>query len=246
MPLLALALAFVMGLSLGLLGGGGSILTVPILVYVVGIGVKPAVAMSLAVVGSTSAAGAASHAWHGNVRLRPALMFAPLAMAGTFLGARLAAYLDETAQLVLFGSVMLLAAGLMFRRREARPEAGPPHWVLVSASGLVVGVLTGLIGVGGGFLIVPALVLLAGVPMHQAVGTSLLVIALNAAAGLVAYAGVVKIPWRTLLGFALAALAGALFGARLARRVSPDRLRRGFAILLMLVAIGVLYEGVPD
>src|SRR5215211_5313571 len=192
MALVGLLLAALMGLSLGLLGGGGSILAVPILKYVVGFEAKEAIASSLAVVGLTSLFGAIGHWRGGNVSVRVALVFGAVAMAGTYLGARLAVFVSGSAQLALFAAVMLLAAYFMFRENGPDPAEEEPDgrssgkrmpYALIVVEGLAVGVLTGLVGVGGGFLIVPALVVLGKVPMREAVGTSLLVIAMNTASG---------------------------------------------------------------
>ena len=203
MTLLGLAFAGVIGLALGLLGGGGSILTVPVLVYVLGVAAKPAIAMSLPVVGLTSLVGAAAHWRLGNVRLATAALFGVLAMGGAFAGAKLSVFLSGAAQLVLLAVVMLAAAVAMLRTRrgdgrERSKETSPAQWSLLAPVAVAVGVLTGLVGVGGGFLIVPALVLLARVPMRQAVGTSLLVIALNSAAGFGGYIGTIDIDWAFL------------------------------------------------
>ncbi len=249
MYLLGSALGLLMGLSLGLLGGGGSILTVPIFVYLLGYAVKPSIAMSLAVVGTTSAAGAVIHGRAGNVNLRAALVFGPLAMAGTFLGARLASRVSETFQLTLFAIVMLVAAGFMFRSSTDAPSGGPspgaPHWVTVAGIGGCVGLLTGLLGVGGGFLIVPALVLLADLPMKQAIGTSLLVITMNSLSGFAGYLGQVTIDWSGMGLFTLTAIAGVLLGTRLAGRVPQARLRQFFAVFLVVVGAFILLEKRP-
>jgi uncharacterized membrane protein YfcA len=247
---LGVALAVGVGLSLGLLGGGGSILTVPILVYVVGLDPKEAIASSLAVVGAASLIGVPSHWRAGNVNPRVAALFGVVAMGGTFLGTQLAAHVSGTTQLVLFALVMLLAATFMLRDR--RPTADPSGSSLsrltpgraarVAAAGIGVGVLTGLVGVGGGFLIVPALVLLLEVPMREAVGTSLLVIALNAATGFAGYLGQVAVNWGVTVGFAGAAAAGILVGSTASRFVSPGALRRGFALFLVGMGVFILYQ----
>lgn len=241
MPLLGLSLALVIGISLGLLGGGGSVLTVPIFHYILGYGVKSSIAMSLAVVGVTSAAGALGRLRSGDLNGRAVLTFAPVAMLGTFGGARLALLVPSVAQLVLFAVTMLAAAFFMWRGRPdsaARPER--PHVVLVALIGGAVGILTGLVGVGGGFLIVPALVLLLGVPVKEAVGTSLGVIALNSAAGFAGYLGKVDVDYRAMAGFTAIAIVGVFIGTRIARNVSPGGLRKGFAVLLVVVGAAIL------
>lgn len=225
-------------------------LTVPILVYVFGFPMKAAVPMSLGVVGVTSAIGALRHRRDGTVRLPAALAFAPGAVAGTLLGTRLAALVSGRTQLVLFALVMGAAALAMLRPPKvpapgARPGHGPPtlrEAIRALPAGLGVGVLTGLVGVGGGFLIVPALVLLLGLPIHQAVGTSLVVIAVNSAAGVAGYLGRVTLDWATMAGFTAIAIAGVLGGAALAPRVPAARLRRGFAVFLIAMAALILLQ----
>jgi uncharacterized membrane protein YfcA len=241
MPLLGLSLALLIGVSLGLLGGGGSVLTVPIFHYILGYGVKPSIAMSLAVVGVTSGAGALGRLRRGELNGRAVLTFAPVAMLGTFGGARLALLVPAVAQLVLFAVTMLAAALFMWRGRpdSAAPPARP-HVVLVALIGGAVGILTGLVGVGGGFLIVPALVLLLGAPVKEAVGTSLGVIALNSAAGFAGYLGKVEVDYATMAGFTALAIAGVGLGSALGRRVSPGSLRKGFAVLLVVVGAAIL------
>lgn len=242
---LALALAALIGLSLGLLGGGGSILTVPVLVYVLGVAAKPAIAMSLPIVGVTSLIGAALHWRLGNVRVGTALTFGLLAMVGAFAGAKLSVLLSGAAQLALLAVVMLAAAGSMLRggpRGTDAAAAAPPRLALLVPVALGVGVLTGLVGIGGGFLVVPALVLLAHVPMRQAVGTSLLVIAMNSASGFAGYLGTVDLDWGFLAGFTGAAVAGALAGTALAARVPQAALKRAFAVFLLAMGGFVLYK----
>ena len=252
MSILGLALAALIGLSLGLLGGGGSILTVPIFVYVLGFEAKEAIAMSLAVVGTTSLVGAAGHWRAGNVNARVALVFGLVAMAGTYLGARLAVYFSGAAQLTLFAAVMLLAAFFMFREKEPAPRPGATHadappasgmpLGLIVLEGIAVGVLTGLVGVGGGFLIVPALVLLGRVPMKQAVGTSLVVIAMKSAAGFAGYLGQVEIAWAFMALFTSVAIAGILMGTWLVRFVPQAALKRSFAVFLLVMGVFILYQ----
>jgi uncharacterized membrane protein YfcA len=251
MAIFGLLLAALMGLSLGLLGGGGSILAVPILKYALGFGAKEAIASSLAVVGTTSLFGAASHWREGRVRSRTGLVFGLVAMAGAYLGAKyLAPFLSGATQLALFGAVMLVAAFFMFRESgPARDALGAEKGFLAStyllllfALGGAVGTLTGLVGVGGGFLIVPALVLLAKVPMKEAVGTSLLVIAMNSFAGFAGYLGEVSFKWELMVLFAVLAVAGSFAGMYLVRFVPQGTLKRSFAVFLIIMAAFILYE----
>ncbi|MDP9438145.1 MAG: sulfite exporter TauE/SafE family protein [Actinomycetota bacterium] len=251
MAIVGLLLAALMGLSLGFLGGGGSILAVPILKYVVGFGAKEAIASSLAVVGLTSLFAAIGHWRAGNVNLRVALVFGAVAMAGTYLGARLAVFFSGAAQLALFAVVMILAAYFMFREdgagsAGANPHAGPSggrmSYALIVVEGLAVGILTGLVGVGGGFLIVPALVVLGKVPMKEAVGTSLLVIAMKSTSGFAGYLGQVEIRWGYLALFTAVAIGGSLAGTYLVRYVPQGMLKKAFAIFLVVMGIFILYQ----
>lgn len=244
---LALVLAVVIGMSLGLLGGGGSILTVPTFVYVSGFAAKSAVAMSLPVVGAASLLGAAGHWRAGNVNLRAGVTFGVIAMAGAFAGAKAAAFVRGEVQLALLAVVMLGAAVAMVRdRRDLQDEVGGGRSAVpipvLAAAALGVGLLTGLVGIGGGFLVVPALVLLARIPMKQAIGTSLLVIAMNSVAGLAGYLGTVAIDWPYVALFTGVAMAGIVMGTALTRFASPRALRRGFAGLLVVMAGFLLYQ----
>jgi uncharacterized protein len=245
---LVLILALLVGVTLGLLGGGGSILAVPLLVYVAGLDAKAAIATSLLVVGVTSAAGAVSHARAGRVRWRTGAVFGVAGMAGAYGGGRAAEFVPGTVLLVAFAVMMVVTAVAMLRgRREVAPgrhEDGLPVGHIV-VHGLVVGAVTGLVGAGGGFLVVPALVLLGGVPMATAVGTSLLVIALKSGAGLLGYLASTTIDWR-LAGFVtLAAVAGSIGGGRLAGRVPEELLRRAFGWFVLTMAVFVLAQELP-
>lgn len=242
-------LAVVVGLSLGLMGGGGSILTVPIFVYVLGYDPKLAIAMSLPVVGVTSLVGATSHWKAGNVNLRTAGAFGVIAMIGAFAGARLGTLVNGQVQLTLLATVMLVAAVMMFRSARRSPSAGaaseqprsmPPALLVPIALG--VGLMTGLVGIGGGFLVVPALVLLARAPMKQAIGTSLLVIAMNSASGFAGYLGHVQVPWLFMAGFTAFAVVGILVGTYFVRFVSQRALKQGFAVFLIVMGMFVIYK----
>jgi len=238
---LVLALSILIGISLGLLGGGGSILTVPILAYVGGMSTKAAIASSLFVVGVTSAVGAISHARVGRVRWRTGALFGAAGMVGAYAGGRLAAHLPGRLLMILFGLMMVATAIAMLQRpRALRPGARDLPVAKVFAEGLVVGIVTGLVGAGGGFLVVPALVLLGGLPMEAAIGTSLVVIAMKSFAGLAGHLGHVAIDWPVTLGVTAVAVVGSYHGARLAGRLPPAVLRRGFGGFILAMAALVL------
>lgn len=244
--------AALIGLSLGLLGSGGSILTVPVLVYLVGEPEKLAIAESLAIVGGISLVGAIPYALKRQIDWRSVLWFGLPGVTGTFLGAALSVFLSGTVQLLLFAVVMLLAAGLMFRpqRGEAQAPFHPHSPLKIGLEGLGVGVLTGLVGVGGGFLIIPALVLLGGLPMSLAVGTSLLIIAAKSFAGFSKYAHVLaeqnlSMHWDLILIFTAIGIVGSFLGARVGKNVSNESLKRGFAGFLVVMGLYVLATNVP-
>jgi uncharacterized membrane protein YfcA len=243
MAALAVVFGGLIGGAFGLLGGGGSILTVPIFVYVLGVDAKPAIAMSLAVVALTSAIGAVGHWRSGNVNLRVGAVFAGVATLGTWLGTRLSVYVPGMVQLSILAVMMAMAAVVMLRGRTPAEPAGRAHVGLATlvGSAAAVGGLTGLVGIGGGFLIVPALVAL-GVSMREAIGSSLAIIALNALVGFAGLAGRVPVDWRAVALVAAGAAPGIACGVRLQPRVSQTHLRRGFAVLLLVVASLMLYQ----
>ncbi|MDX2182405.1 MAG: sulfite exporter TauE/SafE family protein [Gemmatimonadaceae bacterium] len=238
------AIGVALGLLLGILGGGGSILTVPALVYVAGIAPKSAIAMSLAIVGVTSAVGAVQQWRAGAVAFRPVAGFAVATMLGAFVGGRASAWVRADVQLLLLAAVMLASATAMWRgpvtARADRARSASP--TLLAATGLSVGVLTGIVGIGGGFVIVPALVVLAGLPMPTAIGTSLAVIAVNSAAGFAGVSRGVVVDWMATSVATAAAVGAVLVGARVGRRLSAGQLRTGFAAFLVLVAIFLLWK----
>jgi uncharacterized protein len=254
MQMVALLLSVPVGVSLGLLGGGGSTLAVPLLVYVGGVPPAEAIAMSLAIVGVTSLVAALLHARTGGVAWPTAALFAPAGAAGAFAGARLTYLVDPDVLLALFGS-LLLAIGLLMllrtsaraARRAAATDAEPRGVAVILAAGGAVGVLTGFLGVGGGFVIVPALLFLCRLDIKRAIGTSLVIIATNSAAGLVGHLGHEHIDATATALFVGFATAGAIAGHALAARTRGDRLQRGFAGLVLAVggavaahAIGLL------
>ncbi|AKG21172.1 sulfite exporter TauE/SafE family protein [Calothrix sp. 336/3] len=248
-------LAACIGVSLGLIGGGGSVLALPILVYVMGIPAKSAIAMTLVIVGTVSLLGVIPYWRANNVNFKTALIFGSATMVGAFVGAKIATLpvVTETFQMMLFAIMMLVAAVFMIHR-SSQPVAADDQlafypspvckycWLWLMTEGLAVGVLTGLVGVGGGFAIVPALVLLGNVPMKQAIGTSLLIIAFNSVAGFLGYLGHVALNWNLMLSFIVAASGGTIFGAYLAEFVPANRLQKSFGYFLLAIAALVLVQ----
>lgn len=226
------------GLSLGLIGGGGSILTVPILVYLLGVGPHEAVGMSLAVVGATSILGSFLHWRRDNVDISAGLLFGVAGIIGALLGSPLTKLVSPQALLLIFGLLMLVVAvSMIWRRNHAIDDSTHrPHPVQGILAGLGVGVLTGFLGVGGGFLIVPALVFFGGLSMKKAIGTSLFVIFLNCAAGLVGHMSQNIFDWQ-LTGIVIAlAVSGTVVGTILSHRIAAQRLQSMFAVLVLGVA----------
>lgn len=255
MLILAAFLSLFIGISLGVLGGGGSILTVPLLVYVLDVPAHEAIAASLLVVGATSALGAVSHARAGNLDTRVALLFSLGGMSGAFAGGLIGPMIPANILLLLFAAMMFATALAMLRKGKAEqgferaaeadertPRQAPRRKLKIVLDGLLVGFFTGLVGAGGGFLVVPALVLLGGLSMHRAVGTSLFVIALKSAAAFAGYLGQVEIDW-SLAGLVTAGAAlGSLAGTSLGKRVPPDQLRTGFAYFVLVMGVYIVYR----
>jgi uncharacterized membrane protein YfcA len=253
-----LALAVVMGLSigatLGALGGGGSILTVPALVYVLGQNAHAATTESLLLVGVTAVAGTLAHMRDGRVRLREGLVFGGLGVGGSVVGSRLSAGVAPSDLLAGFSLVMLAAAGAMFVRagRRREPDGGAVrtpgpgtrarrHPAVMVGTASAVGLLTGFFGVGGGFVVVPALVLVMGFDMGVAVATSLLVIAVNSGAALLGRIGTpVHVDWAVIGVFGAAAMAASVLGSRVTGIADPRRIARAFSVLLVAVAVYTL------
>ena len=243
---LTIVLAVLVGISLGLLGGGGSILTVPLLAYVAGMDAKPAIATSLLVVGVTSAIGAITHARAGRVRWRVAALFGASAMAGAYAGGLLARFIPGTALLIAFAAIMIAAGVAMLRGRKDTTADRNQHLKVlrIALPGVAIGVISGLVGAGGGFLLVPALALLAGLPMPAAVGTSLVVISMQSFAGFAGHLATEHIDWRLAGLVTAAAVLGALIGGRLIAFVDPNSLRKLFGWFVLLMASVMLAEEV--
>jgi uncharacterized protein len=241
--LLALTLGAGIGLALGLLGGGGSVITVPVLVYAAGVEPAEAVAMSLAVVGGTSLVGAWFKHREKQVHKQAMLMFGSVGMVGAWAGAHLTPLVTPKTLLVLFALLMVNIATIMLLRKESeltpKPQCRPFRCLL---SGLGVGVLTGFLGVGGGFLLVPAMVIFGRLPMKMAVGTSLIVIAFNSFAGLIGHGLNAHLDWSLTGKFLLVAVIGMLAGNRLAQVIPVARLQKAFAGFVLAVAAFLLLK----
>jgi len=247
----ALGLGLVIGMLLGLLGGGGSILAVPALVYGVGMPLAAAVPTSLVVVGISSATALIPRLRDRQVQWRLAAVFGAAGAGAAFAGAAVNRLLEPRVVLVGFAAMMVVAGVRMLRQQttvggDCALPGGGINWrgCLPKAigSGVVVGFLTGLFGVGGGFLIIPALVLLLGLAMPVAVGTSLVIIVINSVAGFTAHAGDAALDYQIALAFSAAAVVGSLASARVASRLPAERLRRWFAYLVFAVAAFVVVQ----
>ncbi|OAN31051.1 MULTISPECIES: sulfite exporter TauE/SafE family protein [Mycobacteriaceae] len=269
----AIACGVLIGLCLGALGGGGSILTVPVLVSLLHVGPQSATSASLIIVGVTSVIAAVAHARGGHVRWKAAAVFGVIGSVTAFGGSILNRAIDPQVLLIAFSALMVVAALAMLRRTRKPPHSGPgsgdnpsrdgtelvehaahsPVAVATAttprvttaqagklvAAALVVGFLTGFLGVGGGFLIVPALVLALGYSMPVAVGTSLVIMAITSAGAFAERLGTASVPWQIVIPFTLAAVAGSVAGTAVSVRISGNALTRSFAILLIVIAVYV-------
>ena len=236
----ALGLACLIGGAMGLLGGGGSILAVPAFTFLLGLPAKQAVVTSLAVVGFAAAVGAVSGLARRLIPPTLALTVGGSAMVGAVGGSLVGTRLSDLAQLRLLAIVMLAASIVLWRQPETntvRAEAPSPR--LLAAIGVAVGALTGIAGVGGGFVMVPALVAAAGITMQQAAAASMFVVALAAASALAGYGATLSFAWSSIVPLALVAAAATLAGASLAVRLRPQVLQRVFALSLVVIGAWV-------
>lgn len=247
----ALIGALLIGLSLGLLGSGGSILTVPVLVYLVGQDPKVAIAGSLLIVGIISIFSAIPYARQKLVQWRTVVLFGVPGMVGAYLGAFLAHYVSDEVQMLVFSLLMLSAAYLMFKPMKLEASDGKARAnYKIAIDGLVVGAITGLVGVGGGFLIIPALVLLGGLSMRLAVGTSLVIITFKSFVGFYEYLNVLEglnlsIDWYVVTIFSVLGILGGWLGHKVSSRVDQAMLKKGFAVFLVLMGAFILYKNFP-
>ncbi len=245
----------VMGLVLGVFGSGGSIITTPALIYLAHLAPKSAIATSLGVIAITAAVATFQQWRRKNVDFRITAVFSGFSVSGAYLGTRLGMDLTVVTQLVIFACAMYAAAWRMLSgvrvpvhrsvgaaAVETPPGGAAQEMVRIGAMGVAVGVLAGLVGVGGGFLIVPALVLFASLSIRQAIGTSLAIVTLNSTSGFLGYAGHVPIDYPLVAAFALLAIGGSLFGTRVAQRLSAEHLKRIFGVFLIVAATVILLK----
>jgi len=264
MDILAILAGLATGMVLGLFGSGGSIIALPALMYLLHVEPKSAIAMSLGVVAVTATVSALDNWRRGLVDARVALVFGLFGVAGTFAGARLGVVTPVVIQLGLFALVMYAAAWRMLRPAVPRPALAEgvvavgggtaalggcrdffsPCMGHIALHGIGVGVLTGLVGVGGGFLIVPALVLLSGIPMKTAVGTSLAIVAAKSYAGFAGYMGGVPVDWAVMGSFTVVTVVGSFLGTHFSKRLSQETLKKGFAWFLVAVATYIVFKSV--
>lgn len=250
--ILALIGALFIGLTLGLLGSGGSILTVPVLTYIVGQETKVAIAGSLMIVGIISIFSAIPYARQGLVKWRTVVIFGLPGMLGAVLGAWLAHFVSDALQMLIFAALLLSASWLMFKpmKLDAETEHEERAIYKIAIDGLMVGGITGLVGVGGGFLIIPALVILGGLSMRLAVGTSLVIIAVKSFAGFAGYLSVLEalqlsVDWQIIGIFSVIGVIGGWMGHKISSHINQDQLKRGFAVFLVLMGAFILYKNLP-
>jgi hypothetical protein len=262
MDILAILAGTATGVVLGLFGSGGSIIATPALLYLLDVDPKSAIAMSLGIVAVTATIAALDNWKRGNVDVSVAAVFGLFGVAGTYAGARLGVVTPVAIQLTVFALVMYMAAWRMLKparlavpatatvtlsgNAAALPCTGlfSPCMAHMALHGVGVGILTGFVGVGGGFLIVPALVLLSRIPMKIAVGTSLAIVAAKSYSGFAGYMGAVPIDWALMGGFTAVTVVASFAGTRIAHRFSQDTLKRAFAVFLLFVATYILLKSV--
>lgn len=253
MILLSTALGIFTGTLLGFLGGGGSILAVPILVYVLGMEAKSAIATSLLIVGVASLLAAASHFRHKNVITKIAIVFGAAGGLGSYLGALIGKSIPDNLQLMIFAWAMAAIGIVMLKSSSKQPNDTTPdeiinktshinHLPTVLFAGCIAGILTGLLGVGGGFIIVPVLTYFVNLPMRIAIGTSLLIICLNSIVGAISYSNYLNWQTTAITPYILGTLAAALIAGHFAPQISQEKLKAGFAITLIFLSAWMLVK----
>ncbi len=257
MSVSVLMAGLITGMLLGVFGSGGSIATMPALLYLLNVEPKSAIAMSLGIVAVTASVTAVQHWRRGNVNLRVTAVFGVFGIVGTYAGAMLGIITPVIVQLTLFAMIMYAAAWKLLVSPPQRRSVGAAsvidcpegnceefQYAHIAVHGIAVGILTGVVGVGGGFMIVPALVLLSGLSMKQAVGTSLSIVAMKSYAGFAGYAGAVEINYALMASFTAVAIAGSVAGSLIGHRLPAELLKRGFGVFLILVASYILVKSV--
>lgn len=244
--------ALFIGVTLGLLGSGGSILTVPVLTYLVGQETKVAIAGSLMIVAIISLFAVIPYARQKEVKWRTVLLFGVPGMAGAVVGAWGAHFVSDAVQMLIFTALLLIASYLMFKPIKLSDSEGQAERAMlkIAIDGFVVGAVTGLVGVGGGFLIIPALVILGGLSMRLAVGTSLVIIAIKSLAGFVGYIPVLEVlelsvDWDIIWMFSAIGIVGGWLGHKISAKINQEKLKQGFALFLVLMGLFILYKNLP-
>jgi uncharacterized membrane protein YfcA len=246
--LIAGALAFVAGVVFGIFGAGGSILLVPILVYALGVPVKSALGMSLLILMLTGGFATAAHSRSRYVSWWIGLRWALVGMIGAYAGGRVAEFIPGSVLLLIFATVVVVVSLIMIRRATPASHADPRRIPMTKVAGvaIVLGFFTGMIGVGGGFLLVPVLVLVCGIDVKLAIGTSLLIITINSLGGFLGFVSHEPIPWRLALTVAAFNAAGSLLGERLGKPLPAYRLRPAFGVFLLVVGAAMVVENLVD
>ncbi|UEG50130.1 sulfite exporter TauE/SafE family protein [Ferruginibacter lapsinanis] len=262
MEILGFFLAALVGISLGIIGGGGSILTVPILVYVLGVNPLLATSYSLFIVGSTSMVGAANSYRKGLVNIKTALLFGISSIVTVYFTRKIIMpkipsvifsnehilITQSMAIMLLFAVLMLLASVAMIKKSKMNLVTGTAvtgndhHTTKLLFYGVMIGLVTGLLGAGGGFLIIPVLVILLKMPMKQAIGTSLLIIALNSMIGFAGDAGHFIIDWKLLLAITSMAVVGIFIGGYLGRKIDGNKLKKTFGWFVLLMGVYIIIK----
>ena len=254
--------SILIGVALGLIGGGGSILTVPVLVYLFGVSPLLSTSYSLFIVGSTSLVGAVNNYKQGFVNVKIALLFGLTSITTVFLTrkfiipnipqevAKIGSFIitESMLMMILFATLMVIAATAMIKNRKSIDEKNPVNTKLniikLLVYGIVIGITTGFLGAGGGFLLIPTLVILLGLPMKEAVGTSLLIIALNSLFGFTADLGHFKIDWYFLLSITAIALVGLVIGSQIGKKIESIKLKKGFGYFVLIMGIFIIIKEV--
>jgi uncharacterized membrane protein YfcA len=237
---------FVIGLTLGLLGGGGAVLCVPVLIYIFGLGVKSSIAISLIVIGFSSLIGALYKIFKKEILLKETLWFGFWGMLGSFLTAKfLAPLLSDSSQMILFAVFMVLMGVLMLKQKNIIDSSLLINKKVLSviSFGLGTGAITGLLGIGGGFLIVPVLTLFLNFPMRKAIASSFLIISMQAFTGFFAYLGLVDLDYDFVVKFTLISIVGVFIGIYFSKLINEDVLKKIFGLVLILLAAYILLKG---